>query len=262
MSDGDRKSGAKSAEDGEKLPFTSHLEELRNRVIRCGIALIVCFALCYNFSQYLFDFFTMPLLAALPEGSTMAMIRVQEGFLTHLKIALLAALFLACPVIFFQLWKFVAPGLYPKEKKYVWPFVITATIFFLAGAAFAFYVVFPFGFQFLLGYAGNMIQASISMEGYLAFATRLLLAFGIVFELPVVVFFLVKMGLLTYHPLARGRGYALVIIVIVAAILTPPDVFTQTLMACPLYLLYEVSIIVAKVFGPKEEKEAEAEAEV
>ncbi|GAB4255883.1 MAG: hypothetical protein Kow0092_01430 [Deferrisomatales bacterium] len=248
--------------EGDKLPFTAHLEELRSRLIKAGLALIGGFAACYAVSEQLFAFLVQPLTAALPEGSHLAMIRVQEGFLTHLKVALLAGVFLASPVILYQAWKFVAPGLYPHEKRYVWPFVGTATVFFFAGAAFAYWVVFPFGFRFLLAYAQGTIQASISMDAYLGFATRLLLAFGAVFELPVVVFFLAKMGLITYRPLVQGRGYALVIIFIVAAILTPPDVFTQLLMAAPLYILYEISIVVARVFGraPEEEEEETGES--
>jgi sec-independent protein translocase protein TatC len=242
-------SGQNSAE-GEKLPFTAHLEELRQRIIKCAVAIVAGFALCYGVSEHLFGFLVRPLTGALPEGSHLAILRVQEGFLTHLKISLLASIFLVSPVILFQLWRFVAPGLYPHEKRYVWPFVASATVFFMAGGAFAYWVVFPFGFKFLLGYAGESIQASISIDAYLGFAARLLLAFGVVFELPVAVFFLAKMGLLTHRTLARGRGYALVVIIITAAVLTPPDVFTQLLMALPLYVLYEISIVVARVFGP------------
>lgn len=247
--------------EGDKLPFTAHLEELRTRLIKCGLALIVGFFACYGVSDRLFQFLIRPLQEVLPEGSYLAMLRVQEGFLTHLKLALLGGLFLVAPVLLYQLWKFVAPGLYPHEKRYVWPFVAWATVFFLAGASFAYWVVFPFGFQFLLAYAGGAVQASLSMEAYLGFATKLLLAFGAVFELPVVVFFLARMGLVTGHTLASRRGYALVIIFILAAILTPPDVFTQTLMAVPLYCLFEVSILVARVFRRPADGTDEAAAE-
>lgn len=248
-------------EEGDKLPFTAHLEELRSRLIKSGLALIAGFAACYGFSDILFDFLILPLKQVLPEGSSLAMIRVQEGFLTHLKIALLAGLFVASPVLLYQAWKFVAPGLYSHEKRYVWPFVGAGTFFFLAGAAFAYWVVFPFGFRFLLAYAHGPVQASISIDAYLSFATRLLLAFGIVFQLPVVTFFLSRMGLVQAKTLSRARGYALLIIVIVAAMLTPPDVFTQILMALPLYLLYEISIVVARVSArPSQEAEETEEA--
>lgn len=247
--------------EAERLPFTAHLDELRQRLIKCGAALIAGFFACYGVSEWLFQFLVRPLEAALPEGSHLSMLRVQEGFLTHLKLALLGGLFLVAPVLLYQVWKFVAPGLYPQEKRYVWPFVGWATLFFLAGASFAYWVVFPFGFRFLLTYAGGAVQASLSIEAYLGFATKLLLAFGAVFELPVVVFFLARMGVVTHHTLAGARGYALVVIFIVAAILTPPDVFTQTLMAVPLYGLYEVSIWVARVFGRPADESDRAAAE-
>lgn len=261
-----RGAGGGDEPDVEKLPFTAHLEELRSRLIKCFLAVIAGFAACYGVSDRLFDAFVAPLVRSLPEGSHLAMIRVQEGFVAHLKIGILAAIVVASPVIFYQAWKFVAPGLYPQEKQLVWPFVGAATLFFLLGTSFAFWVVFPFGFQFLLGYATGGIQATISMEAYLDFATKLMLAFGVVFELPVVVFFLARMGVLTHRPLARNRGYALVIIAIVSAILTPPDPFTMTLMAIPLYALYELSIVVARLAGRAPDEtdgsEAEAEAEV
>ncbi len=248
--------------DGEKLPFTAHLEELRSRVIKCLLAVIGGFAACYGVSDRIFRAFVQPLMEALPEGSHLAMLRVQEGFVTHLKMGLLAGVILATPVILYQCWKFVAPGLYAHERRYVWPFVTVATVFFLAGASFAYWVVFPFGFRFLLAYATEGIQATISMDAYLGFATKLLLAFGVVFELPVVTYFLARMGVLTHEPLARNRGYALVVIAIVSAVLTPPDVFTMTLMMIPLYILYEISIVVARVAGRAREPEEEDEEEV
>lgn len=250
-----------STEDSERLPFTAHLEELRARLIKCFAAIILGFASCYSFSGTLFDFLFAPLVRVLAtQGGTLAMHRVQEAFLTHLKISLLAAVFIASPVILYQLWKFVAPGLYSHERRYVWPFVFTATAFFFTGAGFAYGVVLPFGLEFLIGMAaGEQVQAILSIEAYLGFSTRLLLAFGTVFELPVVVFFLARMGLVTHEPLARGRGYALIVIVIVAAILTPPDVFTQTMMAVPLYVLYEISIVVARVCARKREEQEAGE---
>ncbi len=259
MADETKSPSEQDPDEGDKLPFTSHLEELRSRLIKSGLAVIAGFAACYGFSEALFGFLVRPLKEVLPEGSSLAMIRVQEGFLTHLKIALLAGVFAACPVLFYQTWKFVAPGLYSHEKRYVWPFVGAGTFFFLAGAAFAYWVVFPFGFRFLLAYAHGPVQASISIDAYLGFATRLILAFGVVFQLPVVVFFLARMGLVQAKTLSRGRGYALLVIVIVAAMLTPPDVFTQLLMALPLYLLYEISIVVARVFARSPEGEEVAE---
>jgi sec-independent protein translocase protein TatC len=249
--------------EGEKLSFTAHLEELRARLIKSAVAVVVGFAGCYAVSDRLFAFIARPIEGALPAGSRLTILRVQEGFLTYLKIAMLGGIFAASPVILYQAWKFVAPGLYQKEKRYVWPFVAAATVFFFAGASFAYWVVFPFALPFLLGFAGEAVQATISIAAYLSFATQMLLAFGIVFELPVVVFFLSKIGVISYRTLSRNRGYALILISIVAAVLTPPDAFSMILMGLPLYALFEISILVARIFGqpPSEKKEEEEDEE-
>ncbi len=174
--------------------------------------------------------------------------------MTNLKVAFVGALFLALPVLLYQAGKFVAPGLYAHEKRYVWPFVFAATFFFLLGSSFAFWVVFPFAFKFLLGYAVGPIRATISVGFYLDFALKLLLSFGLIFEMPVAAFFVGKMGLVSYRPLSENRGYAVIAIAIIAAILTPtPDVFNQALMGVPLYILFEISILVLKIFGPTPE---------
>jgi len=261
MADQERQDAEEELE-GEKLPFTSHLEELRARLIKAAIALVGGFAGCYAISDRLFAFIIRPIEGALPAGSHLTILRVQEGFLTYIKIAMLGGVFVASPVILYQAWKFVAPGLYPNEKRYVWPFVCAATAFFFAGASFAYWVAFPFGLPFLLSFAGEAVQASISIEAYLSFATQMLLAFGLVFELPVVVFFLSKIGLISHRTLSHNRGYALIVISVVAAVLTPPDAFSMMLMGVPLYALFELSILVARAFGqpPAEKEEEEEEA--
>ncbi len=260
MADTDNK---KTEADDSAIAFTDHLEELRFRLIKCFLALVAGFALCYNFSPELLEIVVMPLEHALPEGSELSMLRVTEGFMTHLKLALLAGFFISVPIWFYQAWKFIAPGLYHQEKKYVWPFVLAATLFFATGASFAFFIVMPWGLEFLLSFVGEdasgvvPLNATLSLGFYLSFFIRLILAFGLVFELPVVVFFLARIGLVSHTMLAKGRGMALVVIFIIAAILTPPDVFTQLLMAVPLIILYEISIIVARVFGKERKVEEE-----
>jgi sec-independent protein translocase protein TatC len=254
MTDPGREGGAGDPEDGDKLPFTSHLEELRSRLIKSGLAVIVGFFASYSVNERLYRVFTKPLREALPEGGHLGMFHPMEGFLTGLKISVVAGIVLSLPVIFYQTWKFVAPGLYEDEKRYVWPFVFSATFFFLVGASFAYFVVFPVAFKVLFGYAGEGAMALPSMESALDFPLKLLLAFGLIFELPVAVFFLSKMGLISHRTLSKNRSYSLVGILIVAAVLTPTgDPFNQLLMAVPLYLLYEISIIVARVFGPRPE---------
>lgn len=247
----------------DKMPFTEHLEELRRRLIVCAIAIGVGFIIAYFFKEKIFAWLMQPLLQALPEDSHQKLIYTapHEAFMTYLKVSFLGGVALAVPVILYQFWRFVAPGLYDHERRYLYPIVILSTVFFLGGAAFGYLVVFPYGFQFFASFATEYIAPMISTKEFLSFATRLLIAFGLVFELPLVTLFLAKLGLVKASFLQRQRKYAIVIIFIVAAILTPPDVFTQILMAIPLLLLYEASVWIAYFFGKKEETEAEEEKE-
>ena len=233
-----------------RLPFTVHLEELRKRLVVCAIAVGVGFLACYAFKDKIFEFIAIPLIASLPEdNSWMIFTGVTEAFFTYLKVSLLAGIFLSLPVLFYQLWSFIAPGLHSQEKKTVVPFVIFSTLFFISGASFGYFVVFPFGFKFLLGFATDAIRPFPSLKEYLSFATKLLLAFGCVFELPLITFFLARIGLLTHHTLSKNRRYFIVIAFIGSAVLTPPDVVTQLFMAGPLIVLFEISVVVARVFG-------------
>ena len=174
-------------------------------------------------------------------------------FLTYLKIAFITGIILSSPLIFYQTWIFVAPGLYKHEKKYVIPFVVFSTILFVGGSLFGYFIVFPFGFKFFLSFANDYIQALPSVKQYFSFSIKLLFAFGIVFELPVVIFFLSRMGLITAQFLRAKRKYAILLSFTLAAILTPPDVITQCMMAVPLIILYEAGVIIA-LFSEKKEK--------
>jgi len=231
--------------EDEKLPVTDHLEELRWRLIKCLIAVAAGFSLSYAFVQPVFNFFVSPLVKVMPPGSRLIYTSLPEAFITNLKLAFFAGLILALPVIFYQLWKFVMPGLYERERRYVIPFVLVATAFFILGVSFAFFVVFPFGFRFFLGYSSESISAFPTLKEYLSFATTLLLAFGVIFELPVVIFFLAKIGIVNHAMLRRQRKYAVLIIAIVSAVITPPDVISMLFMMVPLLVLYEISIWVA-----------------
>lgn len=235
----------------EKLPFTDHLEELRNRLIVCFIAVGVGFVLAYGFKEQLFTILTRPLIEAMNPGDKLVFTGLPEAFFTYLKVAFLTGLILAAPVLIYEFWMFVAPGLYRRERLLMAPIVVVSSVFFVAGALFGYFVVFPFGFRFFLGFASESIQALPSMREYLAFASKLLLAFGLAFELPIVITFMAKIGLVTVPFLKKNRKYALLIFFIFAAIITPPDVVTQVMMALPMMLLYEISIIGAKVFGRK-----------
>ncbi|VEN72920.1 Sec-independent protein translocase protein TatC [Candidatus Desulfarcum epimagneticum] len=238
-------------DEESKLPFTSHLDELRKRLIVCFVAVGVGFAASYFFKEILFEILMTPLKEALNPGDTLIFTGLPEAFFTYLKVAFLSGLILAAPVILYEFWMFVAPGLYKNERRALIPIVILSSFFFVGGALFGYFVVFPFGFRFFLGFATEIIRPMPSMREYLSFASRLLLAFGLVFELPLVLTFFVRMGIVSIDFLKRNRKYALLIFFAGAAILTPPDVVTQVMMAGPLMALYEISIIGAKVFGGK-----------
>ena len=246
--------------DDPKQPFMSHLEELRTRLIACAIAVGIGFVVCYLFSKDLFQILIIPLKENMPEGDRLIYTNLPEMFFTYLKTAFIAGIMVVSPYVFYQIWMFIAPGLYKKEKKYVLPFVFFSTILFVGGALFGYFVVFPFGFKFFMGFANDSIQALPSVKQYFSFAVKLLFAFGVVFELPVVVFFLTKIGVVTPEFLKQKRKYAILLTFVMAAILTPPDVITQCMMAGPLIILYEVGIFIsmmARVRKEKEKKRAE-----
>lgn len=236
----------------DKMPLTAHLEELRKRLIVCCIAVVAGFCVAYVFKESLFEFAARPLKAHLPEGSSLQYIGIAEAFVTYLKISLIAGLFLAMPVILYEVWMFVAPGLYEKEKRYVLPLVFFSLVFFLGGAAFCYFVVFPFAFRFFMAFSGESLRAMPTTQHYLSFAWHMMLAFGLVFEMPIAFFFLGRMGLVTYKGLARQRRYAIVLIFVAAAMLTPgPDVLSQLLLAGPLVILFELSLQIVRLTGRK-----------
>ncbi|MBW2056773.1 MAG: twin-arginine translocase subunit TatC [Deltaproteobacteria bacterium] len=243
------------------MPITAHLEELRRRLIICAVAVGIGFAGCYYFAPKMFAVLMAPLVRALPPESTLIFTGVTEAFFTYLKVAILAGFFVSSPLVLYEIWAFVSPGLYTKEKRYVIPFVIFSTIFFVGGALFGYFVVFPYGFKFLLGFASEQIRPYPRIREYFSLASKMLLAFGAVFELPLFVFFLAKMGIVNSRMLVRQFKYALLIIFSISAILTPPDVATQLMMAGPLLCLYGVSIVVARVFGKEAKKEKEDDSE-
>ncbi len=240
-------------DEEDKLPFTEHLEELRRRLIVCLIAVGIGFLVSYGFKEKIFAILTRPLISVMGEGDKLIFTGLSEAFVTYLKVSFLAGLILAAPVVIYQFWMFVAPGLYKQERRLLFPIVLLSSFFFIGGSFFGYFVVFPFGFKFFLGFASETIRPMPSMREYLSFSAKFLLTFGLIFELPLVLTFMARLGLVTVDFLKINRKYAILIIFIVAAILTPPDVVTQILMAIPLMALYEVSIIGAKIFGKKEE---------
>jgi sec-independent protein translocase protein TatC len=246
----------------DKQPVTAHLEELRHRLIVCICAWVAAFLLCYGFAERLFQFVAQPVRAVLPEGSSLVFINATEPFFTYLKIAAFAGLLLALPIVFWQIWQFAAPVLFGNQRPLALPFVLASCGCFAAGTWFGFLYVFPLIFRFLIGFGTGTgeIEAKLSMGTYLALSTKLLLAFGLVFELPIVIFFLARLGIVDHRWLARNRKYALLVAFVVGAVLTPPDVISQLSIAGPFMLLYEVGIVVARLFGSAT-SEVESEAE-
>jgi sec-independent protein translocase protein TatC len=240
-----------------KMPLTAHLEELRWRLLKSLLAIGVGFAVSYQFSDLLFSLLTDPLLGLNVGGPDDARhVRligtgVVEAFFTKLKVSAISGLFLASPICFFQMWRFIAPGLYPHERRHAIPFAVAGTVFFVSGAAFCYALVLPVGYRFFIEQYGTIgVDPEIRIAEYLSFTSRMLLAFGVTFELPVVTFFLARVGIVTHKTMLGYLRYAILLIFILAAILTPgPDVASQLLMAGPLLVLYGASIGVAYVFG-------------
>jgi sec-independent protein translocase protein TatC len=229
----------------DKLPFTAHLEELRSRLIKSAAAVGAGFAACYGFKEQLFEILIRPLVLVMPDGGRLIFTGLPEAFFTYLKISLIAGVILTSPVLFYQFWMFVAPGLYQKERRLLAPVVLVTSLFFLGGALFGYFVVFPFGFKFLLGFGSDFIRTLPSMREYLSFSVKLLFLFGLVFELPILLVFLARLGVISVGYLQRNRKYAVLLAFVLAAFLTP-DVVSMMLMAIPLMVLYEVGILGAR----------------
>lgn len=237
-----------------KQPLLEHLIELRRRLMICIIAFLIATAFCYGFARDVYAFLVQPLAEAFPNPEHRRMIYTSliEAFVTYLKLAVFAGFFLSFPIIAAQLYLFLAPGLYKKERKAFIPYLVAAPALFLTGAAFVYYLIFPAAWRFFLGFetgsdAGGLpIQLEARVGEYLSLVMHLIMAFGLSFQLPVVLVLLVRSGMMKLETLKRGRRYAVVIIVAVAAFITPPDVFSQIALSVPLYLLYEISILLCK----------------
>ena len=241
--------------DDRPMGLMDHLSELRGRLVRCCLAVMVGFIACWAVVDPIFDALVAPLLSVLPDGSHAIYTTLPEGFFTRMHIAFVAGVFVSSPAIFYQVWAFIAPGLYEEEKRSIIPVAVMSAFFFISGGAFCYFVVFPNAFAFFMSYATDTIVAMPKISDYLSFVLKLILAFGLVFEMPLFAFFLARMGIITAELMRRVRRYAILGIFIVAAILSPPDVVSQLLMAAPMLVLYEVSIFVAAGFGKKPAKE-------
>ena len=247
------------AEDSPETSL-SHLIELRQRLVRSLLAVAVLFIPAFFFSAELYDFLAMPLVSSLPQGSKMIATGVITPFLIPMKIAAMAAFLVALPYILYEAWAFVAPGLYAHEKRLVLPLVVSSTFLFFAGMAFCYFIVFGKVFQFIANFAPKSVSVAPDIEAYFNFVLGMFLAFGIAFEVPVVVVVLVLTGLVNTDQLKEFRGYVIVAIFVVAAIVTPPDVVSQISLAIPMCLLYEAGIFFARLVEKRRKPEDLGEA--
>lgn len=222
------------------MSLTEHLDELRKRIIYSVIAVVLASIVTFMYVDLIRETITRP------AAGNLVFIGVAEAFMTNIKIAIIAGVLLAFPVILFQVWSFVLPGLDPREKKFVFVFVTASLLLFTAGVSFAFFIIIPISIRFFLGFESEAIEAMISFGNYISYVSGVIFAFGLVFQMPIAVFVLSKLGLISAAFLKKYRMYALVLIFVLAAIITPPDVFSQILMAIPMFLLYEISILVAR----------------
>ncbi|MCK5710455.1 MAG: twin-arginine translocase subunit TatC [Deltaproteobacteria bacterium] len=240
-----------------KMSFLDHLGELRQRLLWSLLAVLVFFIPAYAFSNEIFEFLMKPLIENLPEGSSLIFTRPAEGFTTYLKVSFFAALILAIPFILYQAWKFVAPALYKEEKRIIIPFILFGSLFFALGAAFCYYVASPPAFKFLLNeYSSDYVKAFPTIREALSFFMALIFGFGLVFEFPLIIFILARIGLVTSKWLREKRKYAIVLSAFIAAMLTPTtDAVSMMLMFVPIVIFYELGILVAWLFGKKKKKD-------
>jgi sec-independent protein translocase protein TatC len=242
----------------ETETFLSHLFELRDRLIRALIALVIVFVPCFYFASPLYDLLAAPLMSALPEGTKMIATGVVTPFLIPVKVAMLVAFCIALPYLLYQAWAFVAPGLYDNEKKFAIPLVFASTVLFFLGMAFCYFVVFKMVFRFVYGFAPKAIQVAPDIENYFNFVIGMFLAFGVTFEVPIAVILLVRMGFVTVEKLKEIRPYVVVAAFVIAAVVTPPDVMSQILLAVPIWILYEAGIIVASMMAKSRAQQSES----
>ncbi|HEY2815566.1 MAG TPA: twin-arginine translocase subunit TatC [Casimicrobiaceae bacterium] len=237
--------------------FISHLIELRSRLLRAIVAVIVVFAALFYFAKDIYALLAQPLLRVLPQGSTMIATDVTGTFLVPLKVTLMASFLIALPYVLYQAWAFVAPGLYQHEKRLAMPVLVSSFLFFLVGMSFAYFFVFPVAFGFFAGYTPAGVQMMTDIDKYLSFVLTMFIAFGLTFETPVVVVVLVRMRVVTLEKLKGARPYVVVGAFVVGAIFTPPDVISQLMLAVPLWLLFELGVVLARfVAAPAEKTEA------
>lgn len=248
-------------QENAELPLMGHLLELRNRLLKAVILVVVFFAAMFPFSNELYLYLSEPLRTLLPEGSTMIATQVASPFLAPFKLTMVLALFIGMPFILHQAWSFIAPGLYKNEKRLAFPILVSSIFLFYAGIAFAYYVVFPLMFGFFTATGPEEVAVMTDITAYLDFVLKIFFAFGIVFEIPIATFLLIKTGATTPESLSKKRSYVLVGCFVIGMLITPPDVISQTLLAVPMWMLFEVGIIFGRFATVEERDDDEDEAE-
>jgi sec-independent protein translocase protein TatC len=250
----------KAKKSPDEMTFLEHLEDLRKRIWYSFVAIFIVLIPAWFFSKQIFEILARPVTQFLPEGTKMAYTGLTDPFMLYIKVSFLAALFVTSPFVFLQLWYFIAPGLYQKEKKYVVPFVTFTTIFFLTGAAFGYFVMFPWTCRFFLN-MGSDFNPVITVNTYFSLTLKLLIGIALVFEMPTLVFFLSKIGLITSRWMIKNFKYAVLAVFIIAAVVTPsPDMVTQSILAVPMLALYGLGILIAFLFGKESKTRKEKKA--
>lgn len=239
----------------EALPIKTHLEELRNRLIICAVSLAVSFACCWMISGYLVDILFLPVRMGLPQGSSMVFTALTEGFMTYLKVAFWASVIITIPVILYQLWQFIAPGLLPGEQRVMRIILLTGTGLFGAGGIFGYWVIMPVVISIMMGYVSDDLQAMPRLQNYLLFALKSIFTFGLVFEIPFLMTMVIRKGLISRDYFRKNRKFAYIAMYIIAVMLVPTDLFSQLLMCLPLAAIYEVGILLGTIFSRRHEND-------
>lgn len=238
--------------DSKAQSLYEHLGELRSRLINCAFILLIATGFCYGFSEKIFDFVRAPIVPYLPNGG-LIYTGPLDKFVAHLKLSFVCGILLSCPFWLYQVWKFIAPGLYSKERKYTIGFILSGTLLFLLGTLFSYYVALPMAFQFLMTFGGDVDKPMISIDHYMGFFTQMSLMFGVAFELPLVIIILGVLGIVSQDFLRKNRRYAVMTIAIIAAIITPPDLLSMVLMLAPMWILFEAAVLIVGIFEKKRE---------
>ena len=246
---------------GQAQPLIEHLLELRRRLVWAVAGIAVCFFAIVPFAQTLYSFVAQPLMSVLPNNTSMIATDVIAPFFVPIKVALMAAFLVALPNTLYQIWAFVAPALYQNEKRLIVPLILSSIILFAAGMAFCYFLVFPMVFKFFAGMTPLGVSMATDIDKYLSFVLGMFVAFGLTFEIPVAVVLLYRMGVITYHQLTAARPYLIVAAFIIAAVVTPPDVLSQIMLAVPMILLYEMGILVCRIVKPRSADETDSDSE-